>query len=150
MPWLVMVLVVLCVVPGDGGKAIYHVSRVHVHLHPMVPMDHLGSKLTRVAQGTRGPPAVVDADKFSKRQMSIFDLLKVKNINNVSNIPVIYLKRSSPLRLPRWLYAVNQFLTTLAIRSTNPPLMQEQISLEWDDSNTPSLVNLFAIIKVGT
>ena len=47
-----MVLVVLCVVPGDGGKAIYQVSRVHVHLHPMVPMDHLGSKLTRVAQGT--------------------------------------------------------------------------------------------------
>ena len=43
-----MVLVVLCVVPGDGGKAIYQVSRVHVHLHPMVPMDWL----TRVAQGT--------------------------------------------------------------------------------------------------
>ena len=36
-----MVLVVLCVVPGDGGKAVYQVSRVHVHLHPMVPTDHL-------------------------------------------------------------------------------------------------------------
>ena len=41
-----MVLVVLCVVPGDGGKAIYQVSRVHVHLHPMVPMDHLKSTHT--------------------------------------------------------------------------------------------------------